>query len=343
MPPEQLPPPPGLEPSPRTPAQSSKWPDLVEDIFPASQVHLIGGCTGAGKTAFECWMMAHVLNGEPFLGHKTNPPTWYGALIFDRAAEERIYWWRQAGLSDIPHYCLTDDDSTTPEKFQKLSYHEAWHFLVNKIKALKPKPGGALAIDVASFFIPDAKMGYASAFARGWSLGRLARDMELFIMGVVHGSKPRSHDVPIRLTDRIIGGTGFLGTMGTQCYLATNEESGNKGYQEFEWRPHKHRAERFKLRRTPSGLYAISGAPDVLKPAEKVTRDDYLPLIPPEGSDACITTGELIQRVQGFWKTPARTVERDIARLEAEGKILRFQGKQGKWQKRGEAGEEMGS
>lgn len=336
--PPDLPPPPEQSFShPGAPLQmpKEKWPDVIQDIFPAGQVHLIGGASRAGKTALECWMASHILNGSDFLGHHTTLPVWWGCLILDRASEDRRLWWERAGIGGrIPFYCLTEDPRMSPAQLQAMTYAQSWAWLDRCIRDMKPLPGGVLTIDVVSFFVPDFRQGYQKAFAQGWSLSKIAHDMELTIFALLHGGKQSTGDRYIRLTDRIIAPMGFLGSVGTVSYLTSEAESGGKGFQEYEWESHQHPTERFKLFRTANGLYRVAGEVAVLKPADKVTRDDYLPLIPPEGSDGYAKTADLLRRIGSLWKFSESKITHDLMKLEAEGKILKFQGTKGKWQKR---------
>lgn len=320
-------------------------PDLVEDIFPACQVHLIGGSRGAGKTAFECWMAKHIMGGQDFLGHKTNRPPFWGALIIDRGEEDRLAWWAAAGLEPMPYYCLTRDKNMTPDSLLGMTPRECIRFINLRIDDMKIPEGGVLTVDVANFFSGNFQMGYQSAFAHGWSLTKIAADRKITIIGIMHGGKQRGPDERyVRATDRIIAATGFLGAVATVSYLTTTQETDGP-FQEYTWEPHHHPPETFRLSRTEEGLYRLVTPSEEfkLKPKAQVERDDYLAFFPLVGSGSYTTTAEVIEKVIDLWGFAPITIKQNLAKLEAEGKIIHYNGERGKWQKGSKAGGDLDS
>lgn len=340
------------------PAPTSSLPDLVEGIFPPGQVHLIGGSREAGKTSLETWMQKHILSGEDFLGRRTWCPRWWGLLILDRSDEDRKYWWKQAGIGPLPHYCMTNDPDMAPEKLLRADASpdpaEKIILLKKLIDRLNPPRGGVLTIDVVNFFVTDQRVSYTKGYANGWAISKIAAEKEITILALIHGGKQRSQDRYVRATDRIIASTGFLGAVGTVCYITTPEESTTMGddehiYHDFHWEPHHGAAQKFVLERDKeNGLYKFVSMTEArnqnksTKQAEKEAEEPlaaerwnlYLPWFPPEGSDAFITTSEIVKRaglIPG-WDIPKRTVERDLAGMEEAGLIRRLA--QGKWQRR---------
>lgn len=316
---------------------SQAFPNLVEDIFPACQVHLIGGSRGAGKTALEVWMASHILKGQDFLGHKTNKPPAWGALILDRGDEDRLAWWKAAGIEPLPYYCLTKDKHMTPEALIAMTPAQCIRFLQQKLNELELPLGAVLTVDVANFFAGNSNLGYQSSFAHGWALTKIAADKQLTILALMHGGKQKGPDERyVRATDRIIAGTGFLGAVCTVSYLTTPEEVASPvKIQELSWEPHHHPAETFKLLRTEEGLFRLLELGDEfkLKAKEDVEYDDYLVFFPLVGSGAYVTTAEVIEKAIDLWNFAPITIKRAIARLEAEGKIVKFKDERGKWQK----------
>lgn len=235
-----------------------EFPDLVQDIFPSGGMHVLGGSRGAGKTAFEVWMSRHILRGEPFMGHETHAPVWWGVLILDRDTSDRLQWWDAAGMDPLPYYSLTSDKSITPQKLLRQEPTETIRMVEQAIDNLKPPRGGVITIDVANFVAGDANLSYRSGFAHGWALSRIAADRGITIFALMHGGKQKSGQQYFRLTDRIIASTGFLGTANTIAYVATPQEcEEDEGLQAFEWEPHHHKPERFLLQRTSEGLYTV--------------------------------------------------------------------------------------
>lgn len=332
--------PPPTPADPFAPPEARPW--IVSDIFPPRGVHLIGGATGAGKSAFEVWLCSHVLAGRPFLGHATNPPPFWGAIVFDRGAEDRLSWWKTAGLSGLPLYCIGDDPRMTPELLDAhRTVKKRIELLEIALDRIGAPPGGVVTIDTANYFSGESRLGYANAFAAGWALAKLARQRDLTFIALMHGGKQvAGHDNRyVRLTDRIIASTGFLGACDTLCYLTSEEESGSRGFQEFAWRPHHMKGESFKLGRTPEGLFTVHHAEPLSyeaiaaaqKPKAEVNLEDYLVFVPPKATGDYITTKDLIDRAMSTWGVSESTVQRARAALETTGKIIRWHGIRGRW------------
>jgi hypothetical protein len=338
--------------------------DLVEDVFTPGETHLIGGASGAGKTAFEVWMCGTVMRGEPFLGQPTHCPPWWGAIIVDRGMQARKQFWEAAGLRGvpyqdysgepftIPYYCLTEDPKLSPDSLAEMIGQRGWNptrFLASKVKAMNPPPGGVLTIDVANFFGSDSKHGYDKSFVSGWGINRIALDFQLTGLGLMHGSKQKKGDAYVRLVDRMIAGSGFIGSVGTSSYLTSYQETDDNGLQEFEWQSHYRAPARFKLKRTPEGLFEVVeqvilfsdyGQGQAVKDPERW--DCYLNWIPLEGSGRAMSTEQIKLRAQQpdlNWSK--RTVDRDLAVMEERGLICLYQGKRGQWQRKQRVGVEQ--
>lgn len=330
--------------SAKIPAIRNKSNDLVEDIFIPGEAHLIGGCSGSGKTAFEVWMEKTILDGEPFLGKVTNLPSWWGVFIADRSAQARLDFWRAAGMEALPYYCLTEDLGLSPRTLFAHADGEKWEdfaILEKGIAKLKPPKGGVLTIDVANFFVGDFRQGYAKSFAKGWGLNRLAADLGITILCLMHGGKPKKLDGYLRMVDRIIGSSGFLGAIGTKSFLATPEETegGQPGQQDFCWQSHHAPTEHFRLGRTAEGLFELveaftpqtGGGDMAVKTQERW--QTYLDWMPPQGASNYLPTMEIMNRVLiPPFNYSKRTAERDLAAMEEKGLIVRFKGAKGKWQ-----------
>lgn len=240
---------------------SVNYPDLVEGLIQCGEVTLIGGSRGVGKTAFDSWMRSVIGRGETFLGHATNQPPWWGAIILDRGIEDRQQWCDAAEIELPPHYCMMDDMSIIPLKIAKLDKDGAFAYLESWLNHLKPPPGAFISIDPANFFSGDDRYSYFSAIGCGLQLSKIAKERQIGILAYMHGGKQKKFDGYMRLTDRIIGSTGFLGAVGTVCYLASRQESkelGELSNQVFIAEPHHGTAICWSLARTNNGLFEPS-------------------------------------------------------------------------------------
>lgn len=278
-------------------------------------------------------MCSHVLRAAPFLGHATNRVPWWGAIVLDRGASDRRNWWRIAGIphlatgETLPLYSLTDDPVLRPDSLHKIK--DLLGFVEKQIDRLNPPEGGVLTIDVANPLAGNSHGSYLSSFAAGWALSRIAHERELTIFAVMHGGKQigAQEQRYVRLTDRIIAGSGFLGAIGTCAYLASAEESGNRGYQEFAWSPHHAASEVFRLKRTENGLYAMweSSAEKVerVKRERDLGPEDVYARVPKHGQ-GYITTADIVRKMQELYTVPKRTIERWIGKLAIEERIVLF-------------------
>lgn len=242
------------------------FPDIVEGIFPSCELHLISGSRGAGKTGWEVGMQQAVMSGQPFMGRQTwRPPLW-PVLIFDRSARDRLEWWKAAGMEPPPYYCLTDDPHLTPETLLTQSPKESLAMLTRCLDQLDPPPGSAITIDVANFIAGDANLSYRSGFAHGWALSKIAKERQITPFALMHGGKQKAGHQYLRLTDRTIACTGFMGAANAFAYIATREETialndpqvmdiNRPDAQVFEWEPRKGPTERFVLGRAENGLF----------------------------------------------------------------------------------------
>jgi hypothetical protein len=337
--------------------------DLVEDVFTFGEAHLISGVPGSGKTAFETWMCSLIMRGEPFLDRTTHCPPWWGAFVIDRGMQARHQFWEAAGLKGIPfqecsdpgagiipYYCLTEDPQLNPSSLRKMIRERTWdpsEFLRRKVEMMNPPKGGVLTIDVGNFFGSDAKGGYDLAFVSGWGVNKIATEFGITVIALMHAGKPKKLDHYIRLTDRVIAGTGFIGAIGTNSYITCYQETDDRGMQEFEWQSHYCPPARWKLKRTTEGLYEVVEQVDIFgslaekpgMPAGYSERwDVYLPWFPPEGATNYLPTMTIMQRaLTAPLNFSKRTVTRDLEAMEQAGVIVRFRGERGKWQRKQQA------
>lgn len=328
---------------------SGSIPALVDRIYIFGEVNVIGGPTGAGKTAFEVWMQSQVLRGEPFLGRQTTRPPWWGVIATDRSMLARRLFWKAAGMEELPYFCLPEaPDAEANELVRTLLQDDlsSMKLLRGILDKLKPERGGVVTIDVGNLWAGDSRLSYKNGFAHGFVLGRVAQQYGLTLLLVMHGGKQRKHDAYLRLVDRIIASTGFLGAVGTLSYLTSREESSIDGLQEFQWQSHYHPAETFFFKRTSEGLFEMADPEQYEKkpkpgsekeePRTVEWRDRwerYLPWFPPLGAESYLPTMEYLRRCEEA-DVPRRTAERDLEDMEGAGVILRRNGERGKWQRR---------
>ena len=314
-------------------SEPGDFPDIVEGIFPSGELHLISGSRGAGKTGWEVGMERAVMAGEPFMGRQTwRPPVW-NVLIFDRSAKDRLAWWKAAGMEPLPYYCLTDDPTITPKTLLDQTPAQSLDMLSRCVDKLDPPPGSALTIDVANFIAGDANLSYRSGFAHGWALSKIAAERQITPFALMHGGKQKQGQQYMRLTDRTIASTGFMGTANACGYIATREETAAIGAEDgslsdfgtrsdlqiFEWEPRKGPTERFVLGRADSGLFiCLSGATLISrKPLDPIVQERQAQII------ALLNSGELDgAEIRLRLNIPKATLSRDMNDLADSKSVI---------------------
>lgn len=315
---------------------SEDFPDIVEGVFPSGHLHLISGSRGAGKSSWEIWMEKSVLSGQPFMGRKTWRPPFWGVLIFDRSSADRLQMWERAGMEPLLYYSLTDDPTLTPEKLLHQTPAQSLTMLSNAIDQMEPPCGSCITIDVANFFAGDANLSYRSGFAHGWAIAKMAHRRQLTIFALMHGGKQKAGHQYLRLTDRTIASTGFMGTANAFAYITTREETSiladpqvmdmgsRTDLQVFEWEPRRGPTERFILGRNEAGLFVCLSSPNVsqdrnkcIEPAVQERLESILQFIRISEEDEL--EGIVIKAHLGI---PKATFSRDVNTLVDSGKLM---------------------
>lgn len=256
-------------------------------------------------------MEREVLAGRTFLGRRTHPPPFWGVIILDRSASDRLYWWKQAHVKPLPYYCLTDDPQMGPQDIGSMDSDGFFSFVTGKIDAMDPPPGSAITVDVATPLSGDTKASYLNGFCRGWQISKYASTRQLTMLLIMHGGKQIAGNQYLRATDRIIANMGFLGAVDTVSYLTTREESALKGQQEFYVDAHHAPPGRVALDRTEDGLFASTKTPGT------PPRITLLRLMDP---GAIITRAELVKRAEAA-DISARSVDRYLEELQKSGDV----------------------
>lgn len=262
-PPNQLSPPQSLVQASDTP---SPLPDLIEKYYPAAQVHIFSGASGAGKTALLSQLLTALHRGEPWLGKwPTRKPAYVGIIVTDRRWSDHEQWFTKAGYPEIPHYSLVDDPDFDASRFRGknpsdrfLLFNEAVYRLCGGI----PARDSVIAVDVLAPYLGGNLNDYNTVYSHMIEFNRYTRENQCTIFGVVHAGKQKS-DPGQRYTrpqDRILGSTAQTACAGTTFHLSPPEETSADPKAEKVWStlsmvPHHTVAVDLRLKRDDVGLF----------------------------------------------------------------------------------------
>jgi len=207
--------------------------DLVEGLFPAGRIHLLGGAAGSGKTTVLAWMLRRIQAGQTVFGRKSNPPTGMYYIAADRRWDEYSTPLLRSKLNLTGYYSYADDLQMT---FERFANGEPEQLLRHGLLAIAPKPGSVVVVDVLGLFLGDDLRKYRPIMAYLWAYNRWCEELGITLFGTVHAGKQRgTNDRYVRLFDRVMGAGALRATSSTAMYLTTKEETGmDKGYQELE-------------------------------------------------------------------------------------------------------------
>jgi hypothetical protein len=253
--------------------------DIISDVLPAQQLHLIAGAPGAGKTAFVFWLLAQLRDGKKVFGLETRKPAFIGFIASDRTWDSHERWAQTVGYADIPKFSVVDDPTLSLEKLddKKVSKHvEFLRMLIQKCNGGEDPPRDSLLIlDPISLFIGGDMNRYLSVFRHMIEISQMCKAQGWTILATAHASKQKGSkdERYVRPQDRILGTAAFLGCAGTVCYLATPEETEDEIDPEFTWAPHHAPMATMRLFRNPKTGLLTPGAGATVVPLDVARAD----------------------------------------------------------------------
>lgn len=288
--------------------------DLVDGLFPAGRIHLIGGAAGAGKTTLLAWMLKRIRAGEELFGRVTHPPAGIYYLTADQQWREYESILGKAGLVLDGHYSFGDDPEMS---YLKFSAKEPIPLLRKAMLGLHPVPGSIVVVDIFGIFLGDDMRQYRQILSRMWEYNRWVDELGITLFGSVHAGKQKagSQERYVRLFDRVMGGGPMRAAASTACYLTSEEEAGDEGYQIFEINPRLGKREAHKVAFGMDGLLVpIAEAVETIpQRAQQV-----LNLVPEDGIQASV----LIHTAEGMGISRA-TLYRALEQLKQSGLVAK--------------------
>lgn len=312
-----------------TPSARAAPPDIIPGVFPAGQVHLFSGASGAGKTAIGADFVARLATSRPVLGDFFigRPPAFIGFIAADRTWADHLQWFEIVGLPSIPHYSLIDDQEITGKKIRsrKSDRFDLFQSCVEKLCEGPPPYDALIVVDPISLFLGGNLIDYDRVYSYMVDLSQYCIKHQFTIFGMCHTSKQKGDPKQryARPQDRINGTTAQTGCAGTVFHLAPPSETDHP-WHEFTWVPHHAPAETVHLQRNQDGLfenYQLTEDDQKLEVAEqtygKGKRAEKLALahdqLPPDGSQIAIP--ELVEKIRAALPCGRATAYRYVTAL----------------------------
>lgn len=179
---------------------------LIDRILPHTEVHLVGGSSGAGKTR---WLFQTLIDdwqrGRPVLGYASHPRPW-AYLVGDRTIDDAC-----ATLEDL-HYNPDDVRMYSAMENGILDLGRA----LDKVMEFDPKPEVVVVEGLASLTPDKCDLNKYKDVARFLgSITRLCKLLKLTIIGVVHSPKMKEDAQYLNARQRLMGSVAWAAYSGT--------------------------------------------------------------------------------------------------------------------------------
>jgi hypothetical protein len=161
-------------------------PYLIDTIFPANEIHLLVGASGAGKTTWLFQMIDDWLQGKPVLGFQSHPCPWQ-YIALERSIETTLETIRRTKANiDLNHvHSLRDSNLPINE------YDPLFNYFVNTYL----KDGGLLIIDGFTALTPQGKYNDHKIVADYLvTLGRWIKKKNLTVLGIMPIAKSKGDE-----------------------------------------------------------------------------------------------------------------------------------------------------
>lgn len=301
-------------------------PDPLPPVLCHSTINLLAGASGVGKTALIAYMARCLIHGEPLLGHQPQPVPGVCYISTDRRWDDGAdHWFKLMGVSDLPHYALTQDRGFDLKRFSQVRAGLHAQVFDEALTKAGAGPGWVVFADPIALFMGGDMNNYVRIMQASLFLRRVVEDRQVCVIGVDHSSKQKGEqDRYVRLQDRIGGSMAKLAYADTQMYLASPDETDSDAYT-FLWNPHYAPSQTFSLRKDNRGLFVpvhdlTAVTAPLLTPEEAPIYHEI-----PEPPQA-ISTAELV----GLFADSSRaTLWRRLTSLEAKGYVR--QPRRGAW------------
>ena len=227
----------------------------VAEVLPTGSVHLFAGAAGVGKTSFLARLCQALVLEQPFLGGRaTRCPAKIGVITSDRPWSDHEQWFSAAGLSDVPHYSLVDDQAF---EWGRLGGRvDRMDIFDQAVAHLQLPPDSLLILDTIALFLGGDVLNYDRVARHLGPLHQRCQRHDWTIIGTTHTAKMRvgKEHRYARPQDRVLGTAALVGCADTVLHLAGPVET-ETALWELSWHPHHAKPGHVELTRDEVGLF----------------------------------------------------------------------------------------
>lgn len=200
--------------------QVLSYPDPIEDLLPFGKVSIFAGASGSGKTILIAEWIKRIMDGRTVCGHKTHKPTGFYYLAADRDWSTYALAFKNAGILDIPHFCLATDHPVSPINWNPKG---ALTLFADCLDRLNPIPGSMVCVDpVSPLFLAGDQNKARDVAVSVMTYGRECDKRQITMLGFGNVSKIKANEGQegyLRPRDRIAGSGAFSAYAYTMLHL----------------------------------------------------------------------------------------------------------------------------
>ena len=277
---------------------------LVDSIFKAGKVHLLGGPSGSGKST---WLLETIATewskGKPVLGYQSHPAPWV-YISADRSTDSVLETMERIGIpeSDVRIYSMTDSHSL-------LDISAA----IRKCLELEPKPELVVIEGLASL-MKGSHNNYQHVARFLQSLGLICVEFNITIIGVVHSTKCKQGEEFLNPRQRVLGSVAWAAYSETMLLLEPVglEQNGTSPQRRLYVLPRQ--AKEFTVDMIVDDQGRLRPAPSAEDDLSEALSYAYLQSIKPNGE---FTTADFMAHIG----IPERSAKRLLSQLLETGQI----------------------
>ncbi|MEP6539889.1 MAG: AAA family ATPase, partial [Bryobacteraceae bacterium] len=180
-------------------------PDLIQDIFPSNEIHIIGGPSGSGKSTLLFQWLADWQRGEPVLGHKSNPCP-YVIVACDRRKSSCEATLDRIGLKEV----LSPVIGTEELDWGSDDFINCFEQIVNHERF--PSDRKLVVLEGMATLVPAGKINdYHSVSHMLRLMSRVCERRGLTVIGTMHNAKTSDNHRITNPRERILGSVAWSG------------------------------------------------------------------------------------------------------------------------------------
>lgn len=188
---------------------------LIEDILPSSEVHLLGGSSGSGKTTFLFQTIAEWQEGRDVLGHKSHPVP-YSYVSVDRSQSSVERTLQRLGLKGVITRMVCREELQSGLN------------LASVLNAAQDKYPDSRCYFIEGFqtLVGDRGNSYAPVAAMLGATTQICAERDITIVGVCHSPKLKVEEGFQHPREMLLGSVAWAAFSDTVITMDMNEKTG---------------------------------------------------------------------------------------------------------------------